>query len=104
MVIANERYGRGDIKAAILKHVDAEFAVADRKSDAKFAVADRKSDAKFADLHTELEFTQGLMLDTAVKAMKAIDGDKTELREFIAQAEKILRCIKLSEDCQEGGK
>jgi len=100
MVIANEQYGRGDIKAAILKHVDAEFAVADRKSDAKFA--DLRSDV--AELHTELKFTQGLVLDTAVKAMKAIDGDKAGLRGCIAQAEKILRCIKLSEDCQEGGK
>jgi hypothetical protein len=33
---------------------------------------------------------------------QSIDGDREGLRDFVAKAEKALRCIELGEDCQEG--
>jgi len=31
-----------------------------------------------------------------------LDDNKTELKEFVTNAEKVLRCIELGEGCQEG--
>ncbi|KAA8913780.1 hypothetical protein FN846DRAFT_886414 [Sphaerosporella brunnea] len=80
MIIANEWYGRRDVKDDM----------------------GQRHDGKLAELHTEHEITQGIVLNCAVKTMKAIDGNKTELREFVTNAEKVLRCVELGEDCQEG--
>lgn len=115
LIIANSRYERWEIKtniknefknelhrefAALRTHVDGKFAVIDGKFaaiDGKFAAVD----SKLADLQAKQEFTQGLVLSTAIRMMEATDGDKTEMREFVKDAEKPLRCIELGEDCQE---
>lgn len=91
MIIANSRYGRRDIK----NELDREFAAFHTYVDGKFAAID----SKLADLQASQKLTQGLVLSSAIKIMKAINGDQTELREFVKDAEK--PCIEPGEDCQE---
>ncbi|KAG0635867.1 hypothetical protein HOY80DRAFT_909983 [Tuber brumale] len=86
VLIANERYGRRDIKnelAGLRTHVNNGFAAVDDK---------------VTDLGAQDEFTQGLVLRTAVKMMKAMDGNKVEMREFVKDAEKLLHYSELGDD------
>lgn len=55
-----------------------------------------------AEFRTELKSAQTLVLACAVKAIIAIDGDKTERREFVSNAENALRGAERGEDCKSG--
>ena len=75
-------------------------------------------DSKIDEIHKEIngihkeiggvregnKFTQLLVLNAAVMTMKAIDGDKKEMREFVANAAKFLRCVELGKDCAKEAK
>ena len=110
MIIANSRYGRRDIKTDIKNQIknelDPKLAALRTHIDGKFAAIDSEFAAirgEFADLQAKQEVkhevTQRLILSLAITMMKAIDGDKTEMREFDKEAEKQLRCNELGEDC-----
>ena len=120
MIIANSRYGRRDIKTDIKNQIkneldgkfaaiDSEFATIRGEFAAirgEFAAIRGELAAirgKFADLQAKQEVkhevTQRLILSLAIPMMKAIDGDKTEMRELVKEAEKQSRCNELGEDC-----
>jgi hypothetical protein len=91
MIIANGWHGRRDFT----KHFDGRLAHVDGRL--------AHVEDKLAGLRDDNEMTQGLVLNSALKTMKAIDGDRKGLRDFVAKAEKALRCIELGEDCQAKG-
>ncbi|KAI5806377.1 hypothetical protein EDC01DRAFT_609502, partial [Geopyxis carbonaria] len=99
MIIANEWYGRRDVKDEMGQRVDA---ATDKITDKVISRIHTDFDSKFDNLQKQLDNLQGLVFNCAVKTMKAIDGDKTALREFVTRAEKVKRCVELGEDCQEG--
>ena len=46
-----------------------------------------------------IKLTKTLVLNSAVKTVKAIDGDTKEMKEFVANMDNLLRSMELSEDC-----
>ncbi|RPB05582.1 hypothetical protein L873DRAFT_1785328 [Choiromyces venosus 120613-1] len=89
IIIADGRYDRRDIK----KELEA-FRIS----------VDGQLTKVQAELQAEHEFTQGLILRSAIKTMKALDGNKKDMREFIKEMDKVIKCIEAGEDCQKGDK
>jgi predicted nuclease with TOPRIM domain len=108
LIIADAKYSRRDIKGDISalegkvmnKVNELRTEVNELRTEVKGDIRELRTDIN--ELRTDVEYLQSLLLACAVKTMKAVDGDKTELREFVRNAEKALRCAGLGEDCKEG--
>lgn len=85
LVTWNERRGCEDIKKDLKEKIDSASAKLENELERK--------------VHAENQFTQILILRCAVKTMKALDGDKEPMRAFVKDAEKLLHCVELGEDC-----
>ncbi|KAG0636024.1 hypothetical protein HOY80DRAFT_1024705 [Tuber brumale] len=104
LIIADSRLNCHDIKTEILKKLDSyRIMVNGQFADLRHEIDKKLGDIqdRLTGLEQEEEITQGLVLRSAIKTMKALDGDKKEMKAFVKETESLLKCIEGSGDCDK---
>ncbi|KAG0131735.1 hypothetical protein HOY82DRAFT_645653 [Tuber indicum] len=84
MLVAHAQYGHIDIEKEmhdIRTCVNVEFSLIK---------------GELTKLHEQSEITHTLVLTSALKTIKGLDGDKVEMREFARRMEKLFKCKEAS--------
>ncbi|CAZ81102.1 unnamed protein product [Tuber melanosporum] len=100
LVIADWRWGPGDIKKDTKEDTRKKPDTFPTYVGGQFIAID----GKLTDLQVEHEITQEPILRSAIRTMKALDGDKRDMREFVKEVDRMLKCGETVGDFKKGVK
>ncbi|RPA92377.1 hypothetical protein L873DRAFT_1710197, partial [Choiromyces venosus 120613-1] len=91
---------KGDMKGdfpykitALHEYIGGKFGA----SNSMFAA----NDTNITQIHTKIEVMKGLIFKSAVAKMKGLEGNKTELKEFVKCMDEVVKCVDLDEGCED---
>ncbi|RPA92375.1 hypothetical protein L873DRAFT_1710218, partial [Choiromyces venosus 120613-1] len=86
LLITNERSGHSNIKGDLKGDFPCEIATLHEYIGGKFSATNSMfaaNDTNITQIHTKIEVMKELIFKSAVAKMKGLEGNKTELKEFV---------------------